>query len=45
VDIACGTGVVARLAARRVTPGGAVTGLDLNESMIATADDSRFHLV
>jgi ubiquinone/menaquinone biosynthesis C-methylase UbiE len=37
VDIACGTGVVARLAARRVTPGGTVTGLDLNESMIATA--------
>src|SRR5919205_2400374 len=31
LDLATGTGLVARLAARRVTPGGAVTGLDLNE--------------
>jgi len=37
LDIACGTGVVARLAARRVTPGGTVTGLDLNEGMLAVA--------
>jgi SAM-dependent methyltransferase len=37
LDIACGTGVVSRLAARRVAPGGTVTGLDLNESMLAVA--------
>jgi SAM-dependent methyltransferase len=37
LDIACGTGVVSRLAARRVTPGGTVTGLDLNEGMLAVA--------
>src|SRR5262249_58629030 len=27
VDVACGTGIVARLAAHRINPGGAVTGL------------------
>ena len=37
LDIACGTGVVSRLAARRVTLGGTVTGLDLNEGMLAVA--------
>src|SRR5262249_13647424 len=37
LDIACGTGVVSRLAARRVAPDGTVTGLDLNESMLAVA--------
>jgi SAM-dependent methyltransferase len=37
LDIATGTGVVARLAARRVSPGGAVTGLDLNRAMLAEA--------
>jgi len=37
LDIATGTGVVARLAARRVTPGGTVTGLDLNEGMLEVA--------
>src|SRR4029450_12095559 len=37
VDIACGPGVVSRLAARRVAPRGAVSGLDLNESMLAVA--------
>ncbi len=37
LDIATGTGVVARLAARRVTPGGTVTGLDLNEGMLNAA--------
>jgi ubiquinone/menaquinone biosynthesis C-methylase UbiE len=36
LDIACGTGVVARLAARRVA-GGQVTGLDLNTAMLAVA--------
>jgi ubiquinone/menaquinone biosynthesis C-methylase UbiE len=36
LDVACGTGVVARLAARKVTPGH-VTGLDLNSGMLAVA--------
>ncbi|HEY3117836.1 MAG TPA: class I SAM-dependent methyltransferase, partial [Chloroflexota bacterium] len=37
LDVACGTGIVARLAAPRVGPGGRVAGLDLNEAMIAVA--------
>jgi len=37
LDLATGTGVLARLAARRVTPGGTVTGLDLNDEMLKVA--------
>jgi ubiquinone/menaquinone biosynthesis C-methylase UbiE len=37
LDVACGTGVVARLAADRVGPGGAVAALDVNPAMLATA--------
>ncbi len=37
LDVACGTGFVARLAAERVRPGGAVAGLDLNPGMLAVA--------
>src|SRR2546425_11946721 len=37
LDIATGTGVVARLAARWMAPGGTVTGVDLNEGMLALA--------
>ena len=37
LDVACGTGVVARLAARRVVPGGTVRGLDLNDGMLSVA--------
>ena len=37
LDVACGTGVVARLAAQRVGPAGRVTGLDLNAGMLAVA--------
>ena len=37
LDVACGTGVLAREAARRVEPGGAVTGLDRNEGMLSVA--------
>jgi len=35
--VACGTGVVARLAAQRVGPTGMVAGLDLNPEMLAVA--------
>jgi len=37
LDVACGTGVVARLAAGRVGPDGAVAGLDVNPGMLAVA--------
>jgi ubiquinone/menaquinone biosynthesis C-methylase UbiE len=37
LDVACGTGVVARLAAERVATGGRVVGLDLNPGMLAIA--------
>jgi SAM-dependent methyltransferase len=37
LDAACGTGVVARLAAGRVGPDGRVVGLDLNPGMLAVA--------
>jgi ubiquinone/menaquinone biosynthesis C-methylase UbiE len=37
LDVACGTGVVARIAAESVGPMGSVAGLDLNEGMLAVA--------
>jgi ubiquinone/menaquinone biosynthesis C-methylase UbiE len=37
LDVGCGTGVLAREAAARVGPTGRVTGLDLNEGMLAVA--------
>jgi SAM-dependent methyltransferase len=37
LDVACGTGVVARLVAQRVAPTGTVVGLDLNPGMLAVA--------
>lgn len=37
LDVACGTGVLACAAAQRVGGGGAVTGLDPNEDMLAVA--------
>jgi SAM-dependent methyltransferase len=37
LDLACGTGVVARLAAQHVGPSGKVVGLDLNPGMITVA--------
>jgi ubiquinone/menaquinone biosynthesis C-methylase UbiE len=37
LDVACGTGIVARLAAEQVGAQGAVVGLDLNTAMLAVA--------
>lgn len=37
LDVACGTGIVARLAARQVETTGEVTGLDLNAGMLQVA--------
>jgi ubiquinone/menaquinone biosynthesis C-methylase UbiE len=37
IDIACGTGIVARIAAARVGPSGAVAGVDLNPGMLNVA--------
>jgi SAM-dependent methyltransferase len=37
LDVACGTGVVARLALERVGPSGKVVGVDLNDAMLAVA--------
>lgn len=37
LDAACGTGVVARAAARQVGPTGAVAAVDINADMLATA--------
>jgi ubiquinone/menaquinone biosynthesis C-methylase UbiE len=37
LDIACGTGIVARRAARRLAKRGQVSGVDLNPNMIAVA--------
>lgn len=38
LDVACGTGVLARAAAARVRPGGSVAGLDLNPAMLDVAE-------
>ena len=40
LDVACGTGVVARLAAGRVGPSGSVAGLDAHPGMLAVAKPS-----
>jgi SAM-dependent methyltransferase len=37
LDVACGTGVLACEAAKRIEPGGAVIGLDCNDGMLAVA--------
>src|SRR5919109_4783026 len=41
LDVACGTGVVTRLAAGRGGPDGAVAGLDINPAMLAVARSVR----
>jgi len=46
LDIACGTGIVARRAAPQVMPGGRIVGVDLNQAMLDVAyrqiETSRF---
>jgi ubiquinone/menaquinone biosynthesis C-methylase UbiE len=37
LDVACGTGIITRLAIERVGPSGSVAGLDLNPGMLAVA--------
>ena len=37
LDVACGTGVVTRLAKKIVGPNGGVSGLDMNASMLSRA--------
>ncbi len=37
LDVACGTGIVARMARERIGPKGRVVGADLNPDMLATA--------
>ena len=37
LDVACGTGLVTRIAAQRVGPAGLVVGIDLNPGMITMA--------
>lgn len=44
LDVACGTGVVARAAVDLVVPGGSVTGLDLNPAMLAVARRLSAHI-
>lgn len=39
LDVACGTGIVARQAASRVGRDGAVVALDINEGMLAVAEE------
>ncbi len=41
LDVACGTGIVARTAADRVGPSGRVVGLDLNPAMLTVAGRLR----
>ena len=41
LDVACGTGIVARVAADRVGPTGSVVGVDPNPAMLAIADRLR----
>ncbi|MGH9225110.1 MAG: class I SAM-dependent methyltransferase [Acidimicrobiales bacterium] len=44
LDVACGTGIVARTAADLVAPDGTIVGLDLNEAMLTVARRVRPHI-
>jgi len=41
LDVACGTGIVARIAARKLGGTGSVTGLDVSAPMIMVASARR----
>src|SRR5688572_18709270 len=41
VDVACGTGIVSRLAAEQVGVRGKVVGLDINPAMLEVANSQR----
>lgn len=40
LDVACGTGICARLAAERVGPSGRVVGVDVSPAMLAVAEEA-----
>jgi ubiquinone/menaquinone biosynthesis C-methylase UbiE len=44
LDVACGTGVLARTVAARVSPPGSVIGLDVNQGMLAVAAQKAPHI-
>lgn len=44
LDVACGTGILARTVAERVKETGAVVGLDINEGMLAVAARQAPHI-
>jgi ubiquinone/menaquinone biosynthesis C-methylase UbiE len=44
LDVACGTGVLARTVAARVSPTGSVIGLDVNPGMLAVAAQKAPHI-
>lgn len=44
LDVACGTGILARTAAERVGPHGSVIGLDVNEGMLEVAKRQAPHI-
>jgi ubiquinone/menaquinone biosynthesis C-methylase UbiE len=44
LDVACGTGALTVAVAERVTPGGAVLGLDANPQMLAVARRKHAHI-
>ena len=44
LDVACGTGIVARLATETVGEAGSVCGVDVNEAMLAVARDAGWGL-
>ena len=44
LDVACGTGVLARTAAERVGVDGHVIGFDINEGMLAVAEKNAAHI-